>query len=541
MELLYNPEQMSEAELRGTFVAREGLLEALLSIIEHQPEGPGVQHVLLIGPRGMGKTTLMLMLRLRLHDRGLTGRWQPVKFPEESHGIADLVDLWTETLERLAADTEDAALIEQTGALKKAAKSGEEIAAEALALLRDWSRRSGKRLLLMIENLDQLFEQFGDEQELARLRDVLMNDGTIMLLASTTSYFHEASGYEEPFYNFFKLYDLHDLKLEEMQSLLSRRAIHDGNIEAEKKLQAETGRLRAMRHFTGGNPRLVLMLYRVLTLSGIDEVRGALEKLLDEITPYYQARTQNLPPQQRKILDYLARIANESREAPGPGEIASATRLSPNQVSAQLKRLTEMGYIVPADLRGRSTFYRLSEPLYSVWYQMRFGRGARRRIEWLVSFLSLWYAPNEIEREGAKLGSQFQDLLKAGRVEEARSILQSGLCLAETAEMIPGTTRSWDWVAQASADLQSIAPSGELGPEAQARLDGGCILQTGALRRRPGELRAGARVATRLCRCVVRQERCARETGPPRRSAGDQRTGPPVATRLCRCVVQQGY
>jgi len=49
------------------------------------------------------------------------------------------------------------------------------------------------------------------------------------------------------------------------------------------------------------------------------------------------------------------------------------TRLAPNQVSAQLKRLAALGYVNAVNLRGRSSYYVLSEPLYAVWHQMRLG------------------------------------------------------------------------------------------------------------------------------------------------------------------------
>ena len=76
MERLYNPALMSDEELQATFVARQPLIDELLSLIEHQPDGAGIQHVILIGPRGMGKTTTLLRLRLAIKERGLDASWQ---------------------------------------------------------------------------------------------------------------------------------------------------------------------------------------------------------------------------------------------------------------------------------------------------------------------------------------------------------------------------------------------------------------------------------------------------------------------------------
>src|SRR5207244_1899902 len=148
-------------------------------------------------------------------------------------------------------------------------------------------------------------EQINDERDNARLRDVLMNDGTIMILGGATTFFKEARAYDQPLYNFFKLYNLADLKFGQMQELLRCRATLDRIADFDAKLKRNASRLRALGYFTGGNPRLVLMLYRVVSHSDVTEVRRALEKLLDEVTPYYKAKVETLPPQQRKILDHL--------------------------------------------------------------------------------------------------------------------------------------------------------------------------------------------------------------------------------------------
>src|SRR5262245_58997839 len=113
MELFYNPERMSETEIKETFVAYQWLVDELISIIKRQPKSAGVQHVVIIAPRGMGKTTLLLMLRLTVLSQDLAKRWQPVLFPEESYSIYDLADLWVEVLDQIASETNDGGLREE--------------------------------------------------------------------------------------------------------------------------------------------------------------------------------------------------------------------------------------------------------------------------------------------------------------------------------------------------------------------------------------------------------------------------------------------
>src|SRR5580704_9103239 len=107
MDLYYNPEQMSESEIKDTFVAREWMLEELLSIVKRQRRGAGVQHVILIGPRGMGKTTMLLMLRFGIMESGLSKKWMVVRFPEESYSVTDLADFWISVIAHLSYATND--------------------------------------------------------------------------------------------------------------------------------------------------------------------------------------------------------------------------------------------------------------------------------------------------------------------------------------------------------------------------------------------------------------------------------------------------
>ncbi|HEV2666609.1 MAG TPA: ATP-binding protein, partial [Blastocatellia bacterium] len=242
MELLYNPDQMPESEVKETFVARDQLLEDLVELIKGQPEGAGAQHAVIIAPRGMGKTTVLLMVKFAVKDRGLAGQWQAVKFPEESYGIYDLADLWIQSLELIAADTGDAELRRHTNDLKIEYPKNDELQEAAYSAIRYWRRKHGKRLLLLVENFDQILEQINDERDNARLRDVLMNDGTIMILGGATTFFKEARAYDQPLYNFFKIYDLADLKLEQMQELLRRRARVDHIADFETMLKQNASR-----------------------------------------------------------------------------------------------------------------------------------------------------------------------------------------------------------------------------------------------------------------------------------------------------------
>ena len=438
MELLYNPDVMSEAELKATFVGREALLHDLFELVRSQPEGAGVQHAVIIAPRGMGKTAVLQRLRYMILESDLAETWLPLKFPEELYGVADLADFWLETLRLLSIDTHQPALQQKSQDLPGRFTQRGDVAEAAFALIKDFRRTSGKRLLLQVENLDDLLENIGSEQDSARLRDILMNDGTVMLAGSAVKFFKQARAYDQPLYNFFRIFDLNELSFDESQRLLSRRGEQDGKADFAETLQANSARLRALHHFTQGIPRLVLMLYRVLAQSDVGAVRQALEKLLDEVTPYYKARVEVLPAQLRKLLEHVARAAARTHEGVSPTELAEAVHLPVNQVSSQLKRLVEAGYLRTAPLRGRRACYVLSEPLYALWHQMRLNPETRvRKLVWLVDFLQQWYDDRERVEEAERLFQLYEDSERSGDGPRAIAVMEHLDLLARSASRTP--------------------------------------------------------------------------------------------------------
>jgi len=433
MDNLYNPDAMSKEDIKALFVARQALLKEMVSLIKNQPRGAGVQHALIISPRGMGKTTMLLMLQFAVEDsKELSKEWQAVRFPEESYDITELADFWLKVLRYLGDAANDETLESKIVEIESRFTKSEELREAAWALVKDWSKKHKKRIILLIDNFDMILSQIGNDIEQARLRDILMNDGTVMLIGCAPSYFYEITDYEQPLYNFFKIYNLNDLKFPDIQELLRRRAEMDEIENFEEILQKNKSRLRALETFTGGNPRLVLMLYRIITSSDMTEVRKGLERLLDAVTPYYKDKTERLPPQQRKIIDQIAQYSLEKREGISPTEIAQRIRMTPNQVSSQLKRLADNGYVKALNIRGRSSFYVLSEPLYVIWAQMRFGRTAREKRGWLVQILKALFDVQEIQKEIEKLGERAKRLKLDGRENKARGTLEYIICLLET-------------------------------------------------------------------------------------------------------------
>src|SRR5258708_21141879 len=93
-QLSYDPWETPAEERKARFVGREKLLEQILSAIAEQQDYGSLQHYLLLGPRGIGKTTLLLTLRERIWETSaLSTRSLSVQLREEEYFVRTLRDV----------------------------------------------------------------------------------------------------------------------------------------------------------------------------------------------------------------------------------------------------------------------------------------------------------------------------------------------------------------------------------------------------------------------------------------------------------------
>lgn len=418
----YNPQNASPEELKATFTAREQMLQDLLDQIKQQSKSKSNQHYLVIGPRGIGKTNFLQMIYFGIKDDAqLSESWVPLQFAEEEYSIGTLRDLFEKALEVLKEETDSE---EVEGFLERLEEENRDAAAAEMAIefLKAFSKKTKKKILLMIDNLDLILgDQWKHDIEIKRLRDILMNENFLMLIGAAPTYFDEVSNYDKPLYNFFKTINLEELSDELIEELIRKRAEFDGNAALLERLPEKRTKLKALRNLTGGNPRLILMLYQLLTLSELAEVKDYLQGLLDDLTPYYQYKLKWLSPQQRKIIDSMARL----NRAVSPTEIGREARFHVNVVNTNLNRLLDWGYVRLAQQeRRKATYYTISERLFRMWHQMRLSRSLRKKIQFFVEFIQIWYSLEEMKTEADRLMKGFRECLSAEKIAKAESMVE---------------------------------------------------------------------------------------------------------------------
>jgi DNA-binding MarR family transcriptional regulator len=373
--LLFNPSRLDREELETTFVGRQQLLSRLEADLVADAERSTSRHWLLMGPRGIGKSHFTELLSRRIRDRG----WPVVRLPEEHYQVSNVADLLEQIVTRLLDGPSPFASESSVHRLEEG----------AIDWLRQHRRRSSGPILVVLENLGDFLDQLSlrDQQ---RLRELLMRDAPIVLVASATGPVEATSHHDAPFYDFFHPIVLEDLSREDVKQLVTTRLARENREDVLATKDEILGRVEAMYHFSGGNPRLVLALYDVLRDGVTEALFDQMLRLLDQVTPYYQSRLRDISPQ-------MARVLTEMSIAEGPltpSEIARRTRLGTNQVTANIAKLVDARLVVATgrpDKRRR--YYEVVDRLLRAWISLRANPFDGKPYEDLCTFFERRYRP----------------------------------------------------------------------------------------------------------------------------------------------------
>lgn len=381
---LYNPASLSAEQLLAEFLDRNDLLERILDIIRQNTPDRPLQHLIVIGSRGMGKTMLLCAVHHRVHgDAELAAEWLPISFHEEQYGIGDLADFWLEAIRHLETALERPA----QAADELLDRPGEDLAERAEVRFFELLAESGKRGLLLIDNLNDVFAAIQAEESLHKLRALLMEDPRLMLIGTAASYFTEITDVGRPFHDFFRTFTLERLNQEELEAVLRRLAEVNQDSTVPEIIEKSPERVRSLRILTGGNPLLAKLGYRILK-EGLDsDVRRDLERLLDECTPFFKHRIETLAKEGRRVFDAIAR-----RWDPVTVEdLTKELRKPSNYISAQIRRLIAEGFVEEAGGAEKKKRYQVAERFYNIYYLMRYSREGREKLCWLIAFMRVFY------------------------------------------------------------------------------------------------------------------------------------------------------
>ncbi len=402
-QILITPERR-----QATTVARWPIIEDTMERLRSSAKRKSKHHLLFIGPRGIGKSHVLSLIEDGIaNDSALAQSYLVARFPEESHRTLSFADFLLGLCDILRDQVPDELEWGQLYLSLHTEEDDNRIVDTLVPAIRRANQNRKRTLLVMLENLDEVFtRQIKDKRSVAAFRKFFTDANGCLLVSTSPLHFSAITSVDEPFYDFFDIQLLEHLTEEEAIELI-RLNLEWEKGDREKTLLADFDSMRpkllALYRMTAGNPRLTVMLYELIVNDSVTEVRQQLEILLDRITPFYQDRLKDLPPQERALLETMARMRDTSKT---PASITARMRLKPNQTSMLLKRLTDAHYLRahphPADKRSR--LYTIREGFFDIWLAMNVSRTARKRLPFLLDFFAAFYPSiEERNRKRAEL------------------------------------------------------------------------------------------------------------------------------------------
>ena len=403
----YNPRKKSSQELKKSLVGNDRW-DVLNNILKELSIGDGEgpkQHWMIVGPRGIGKSHLMILLYHKINEnRKLTKLWIPILFPENLRMAGNL----TRFLERAANEIllefdqeKNPISHEMKQKIQKIRKVPLQERADYLFSILSWvHRKTGKYILLITENLQQLLGKKIIPIEQKKLRAFLQTSDAVLIIGSATTIFDALHDHSHPFYHFFHIRRLEDLSFDDMKTLIISLLSESERPELIKEVEDRDARLKTLYSFTGGNPRMAVFLSDIIKTEVPDEMLELMDNILDQLTPYFEAILNDIPDYLEEIVNTLAAF----EPAQSPREIADHLEAPQATIRNYLKQLKETGYVRIAFSKGKSNYYCLNEYLYRIWYQMR-DSGHREETRWLMELLLMLYSPDFIIKEKNKAGA----------------------------------------------------------------------------------------------------------------------------------------
>ncbi len=379
----YQSANLTDRQVIDNFVVRTKEFERVMAEVRTTKTGNSFQHYVFVGRRGSGKSTLLRRIQAEIaEDKELKKQFIVVNLSEEQAGIYKLHDLWDYAIRGLQAEGAEIQEVDwQTyeDDLKEYSKA---LYASIHALL----KKEKKRLILLIDNIDRIFKNIGEDADL--LREQLMNHNQVWIIGGSTIMSEAFWRYDMPFYQFFSIKRLEPLTLEEIKTLLEHWAKVRGIPDIASFIERHPGKIQAVRMLTDGTPRTMQMFVDMLTDSPSEQGFDYLRRIIDHATPVYQERLLQLSTQQQKIVVELSFFW----EAASVSQLIPVCKMSSKNISAQMSQLVKLRIAEKLKGQGKNMLYRLEERFFNLWLLMtQGGPKEKRSAKYLTHFLEAWY------------------------------------------------------------------------------------------------------------------------------------------------------
>ena len=369
--------------VKNNFIVRVAEFQLIIDDLRNKKSKDPLQHELILGRRGSGKSTLLKRIQIEIEeDPVLSKKYIAINLAEEQAGIYRLFDLWLEVLKEAGNKLQITFTLKNYDTFNNDQSYTRYLYEEIDKAL----KAKKKKIVLLLDNLDRVIENFIDDGNL--LRETLHNYNDIQIIGGSTRMDEHFWRYDKPFYEFFRRHRLGPLSSEEIHLLLNHWSQLMGLPQLTAFTKNNPGKIEAVRILTDGLPRTLQFFIDILlqdsTLYGFDYIR----KVMDKVTPLYQERLNNLPAPQRKIVLEAAFFW----EACTARQLVQKCNIKSKLISAHLKQLSNNGIVEILSTTKKNHLYRISERFFNMWLIVTQGNpDQKRKARWLTIFIETWY------------------------------------------------------------------------------------------------------------------------------------------------------
>jgi len=219
-----------------------------------------------------------------------------------------------------------------------------------------------------MENLQDFIPQL-DEIENGRLREFLEQFKDISLIGTSVRPDLD-NDYNERLFQVFKKYPINPWTLEDCLTYYDKRVAYlkEKGETPLKDVALNRQKVKAISVFTGGSPRIAVILNRLVLEENIESVADTLRGIIDELTPYYQDLTKAMPPKTKLLFDTLIRNGENMTQS----KLAELLGKQQNVISKPFRWLKENFYVIAVKQKqGNVRHYSVRDRMYSLYWQQR--------------------------------------------------------------------------------------------------------------------------------------------------------------------------